>query len=62
VLGGENGPRRTVTLLNAGAGIYAANAAESFADGIRIAADMIDSGKAQAKLEALIALTQELSA
>lgn len=62
VLGGENGPRRTVTLLNAGAGIYAANAAESFADGIRIAAEMIDSGKAQAKLDELITFTQELSA
>ncbi len=62
VLGGENGPRRTVTLLNAGAGIYAANAADSFADGVRIAADMIDSGKAQAKLDELITFTQELSA
>lgn len=62
VLSGENGPRRTVTLLNAGAGIYAADAAESFADGVRIAAEMIDSGQAMAKLEALVALTQELSA
>lgn len=62
VLRGENGPRRTVTLLNAGAGIYAADASESFAEGVKIAAEMIDSGKAMAKLEDLISLTQELSA
>lgn len=62
ILNGENGPRRTVTLLNAGAGIYAADAANSFADGVSIAAEMIDSGKAMAKLEELITLTQELSA
>lgn len=61
ILRGENGPRRTVTLLNAGAGIYAADAAESFADGVKLAAEMIDSGKAMAKLEELITLTQELS-
>lgn len=58
ILRGENGPRRTVTLMNAGAGIYAADAAESFAEGIRIAAEMIDSGKAMAKLEDLISYTQ----
>lgn len=62
VLNGENGPRRTVTLLNAGAGIYAANAAGSFEEGIRVAQEMIDSGKALAKLEELITFTQELSA
>lgn len=62
ILKGENGPRRTVTLLNAGAGIYAADAADSFADGVKIAAEMIDSGKAMSKLEELITLTQELSA
>ena len=62
VLGGEQGPRRTVTILNAGAGIYAADAAESLADGIVLAAEMIDSGKAQARLADLIRFTQELSA
>jgi anthranilate phosphoribosyltransferase len=60
ILGGEQGPRRTVTLMNAGAGIYAADAAESFAEGIAIAADAIDSGKALEKLEQLISVTQEL--
>jgi anthranilate phosphoribosyltransferase len=60
ILSGEPGPRRSVTLLNAGAGIYADDAAESFADGIAMAAEAIDSGRALAKLEELIAVTQEL--
>ena len=62
ILNGESGPRRTVTLLNAGAGIYAADAAPTFADGIELAADMIDSGRALAKLEELVTFTQELRA
>jgi anthranilate phosphoribosyltransferase len=62
VLNGENGPRRSITLLNAGAGIYAANAAESFAEGIAIAAKSIDSGRALATLNALATLTHEISA
>jgi anthranilate phosphoribosyltransferase len=62
ILSRENGPRRSVTLLNAGAGIYAANAAESFGEGIAMAAEAIDSGRALATLEALAALTQEMAA
>jgi anthranilate phosphoribosyltransferase len=61
ILNGEPGPRRSVTLLNAGAGIYAADAAETFADGIRIAESMIDSGKALAKVDELVAYTQALA-
>lgn len=61
VLSGENGPRRTVTLMNAGAGIYAADAAASFEEGIRMAAAAIDSGAAMRKLEELVRVTQELA-
>ena len=61
ILAGERGPRRTVTLMNAGAGIYAADAARTFADGVAMAAEAIDSGRAMAKLEELIAVTQELA-
>lgn len=60
ILNGEQGPRRTVTLMNAGAGIYAANAAASFDDGVRMAAKAIDSGNALTKLEELVRVTQEL--
>jgi anthranilate phosphoribosyltransferase len=62
ILSGENGARRSVTLLNAGAGIYAANAAESIAVGIEIAREAIDTGKALAALDSLVELTQQFVA
>ena len=40
--------------MNAGCGLYAGNAAASIEEGIKIAADMIDSGKALAVLDAYI--------
>ena len=61
ILQGEQGPRRDATLLNAGAGLYAANAAESIADGVSIAAAAIDSGKALSALERLVARTRSFS-
>ncbi|MGN6030510.1 MAG: hypothetical protein ACTHQE_02490, partial [Thermomicrobiales bacterium] len=51
-----------ITLMNAGAGIYAANAADSFAEGVAMAATAIDSGAAIAKMDELIAVTQQLVA
>lgn len=60
VLNGEQGPRKTVTVMNAGAGIYAANAAESFEDGVRMASEAIESGRALSKMEELVRVTQEL--
>lgn len=62
VLAGEEGPRRTVTLMNAGAGIYAADGAPSLAEGVRMATEAIDSGAAQATMERLVGYTQELVA
>jgi anthranilate phosphoribosyltransferase len=46
VLGGEPGARRDVVLLNAGAAIEVAGGAASLAEGIRVAAESIDSGGA----------------
>lgn len=62
VLAGENGPRRTITLMNAGAGLYAAQAVPSLAEGIEVAAESIDSGEAARKLEELVAFTNEIAA
>ena len=62
ILSGELGPRRDVTLLNAGAGIYAAGAATSIAEGVAKAEAAIDSGRAMERLEQLVALTQQLFA
>jgi anthranilate phosphoribosyltransferase len=61
ILAGEAGPRRTITLMNAGAGIYAAEAASSFAEGIELAAEAIDSGAAARKLDELIAFTNRVT-
>jgi anthranilate phosphoribosyltransferase len=53
VLVGKKGAPRDIVLLNAGAAIYTAGIASTLAEGIQIAAEMIDEGKALAKLKAL---------
>jgi anthranilate phosphoribosyltransferase len=53
ILRGASGPRRDIVLLNAAAGLVAAGRAQEFRDGIRVAAEAIDSGAAMQKLEAL---------
>lgn len=58
VLAGDVGARRNATLINAGAALYAAGAAETIAEGIAAAADAIDSGRAAGRLDALIEMTQ----
>ena len=62
VLAGEHGPRRDVVLLNAAAALLAAGAATDLAAGIVMARDSIDSGKALAALEALVAVSTRLAA
>jgi anthranilate phosphoribosyltransferase len=61
VLAGEPGAARDLSVLNAGAAIYAAGVAGSFADGVRAAERAIDDGAAGASLERFVALTQELA-
>jgi anthranilate phosphoribosyltransferase len=53
VLKGQIGPRRDVVLLNAAAGLAASGKAKDLRDGIRLAAESIDSGAAMKKLEEL---------
>lgn len=57
VLGGEKGPRRDVVLMNAGAALYISGKAESLEAGIRLAAELIDSGAAMRKLEEFVKAT-----
>ena len=54
ILAGEKGPKRDAVLMNAGAALYIGGKAESLADGIRLAAELIDSGKATETLNRLI--------
>ena len=53
VLGGQPGEPRDVVLLNAGAALFIAGRAGSIRDGIGLAADAVDSGRAMATLETL---------
>lgn len=46
VLGGEPGPARDVVLLNAGAALYVAGRVTDVGDGVALAAESIDSGRA----------------
>lgn len=55
VLSGEKGARRTAVVLNAGAGLYVAGKAPTFEGGVRLAEELIDSGKAIQTLDAFIA-------
>ncbi len=54
ILGGEKGPKRNAVLLNAGASLYIGGKAESFKDGVKLAAEIIDSGKVLETLEKFI--------
>ena len=52
ILSGElTGPKRDVVLLNAACGLYISGKAECIQDGIALAAELIDTGKAIEKLE-----------
>ena len=55
VLSGEKGTRRTAVVLNAGAGLYVAGKASTFEGGVRLAEELIDSGKAIQTLDVFIA-------
>ena len=53
LLDGEPGPRRDIVLLNAGAALLVADRAASLADGIRLAAESLDCGRAREVLTRL---------
>lgn len=59
VLQGNAGPLRDIVLLNAAAALLVAGKAATLRDGVALAADSIDSGKAVAVLDALVALTND---
>ncbi|MCR5033590.1 MAG: anthranilate phosphoribosyltransferase [Lachnospiraceae bacterium] len=54
ILSGEKGHKRNAVLLNAGAALYIGGKAESMQEGVQLAAELIDSGKALATLEKFI--------
>lgn len=54
ILGGEQGPKRDMVLLNAAGALMAAGKAADLKDGVVQARELIDSGKALAKLDGLV--------
>lgn len=54
ILNGETGHKRNAVLMNAGAALYIGGKADCMADGIALAAEIIDSGRALNTLERLI--------
>ncbi|MBW2472164.1 MAG: anthranilate phosphoribosyltransferase [Deltaproteobacteria bacterium] len=61
VLGGADGPKRSMLLLNSGAALYVAGRVPGLKTGVEQAADILDSGAALAKLDALIKFSRNMS-
>lgn len=54
ILAGKEGPKRDIVLLNAGATLYVGGVASDVKQGIRLAKEAIDSGKARKVLHQLV--------
>jgi anthranilate phosphoribosyltransferase len=59
ILSGRDGAKRRIVLLNAAFALLATGKASSVMDGLRLAAEAIDSGRAAKQLEKLVAFTNE---
>lgn len=57
ILKGEKGPRRNAILLNSAAGLYVSGRVDSIREGIDLASEIIDSGRALKQLEKFIEFT-----
>ncbi|MCD8037211.1 MAG: anthranilate phosphoribosyltransferase [Clostridiales bacterium] len=57
ILNGEKGPKRNAVLLNAGASLYICGKAETMADGVKLASELIDSGKALETLNKFVEIS-----
>lgn len=56
--GQEQGARRDAVLINAAAGLYVADKAEDLRDGIKLAQELIDGGRAMRQLERFVKYSQ----
>jgi anthranilate phosphoribosyltransferase len=60
VLDNQPGPARDIVMFNSGVALYAANMADTLAEGIAYACKVIESGAAKAKLEEFVRYNQKL--
>ncbi len=61
ILKGVKGPKRDCVLMNAGAGLYIGGKAKTLAEGVKMAEDIIDSGKAYDKLMQVKEISQSVA-
>lgn len=54
ILNGEKGPKRDIVILNSAAALYVGMKVDSIKDGLKLAEELIDSGKALAKYKELV--------
>lgn len=59
ILSGEKGPRRNIVTLNSGAALCVAGVTPDIGSGLTLACELIDSGKAMERLEALIKISNK---
>ena len=59
ILNGEKGPKREAVLMNAGAGFYVAGKVSTLEAGVKLAAELIDSGKAKERLDEFVKLSNQ---
>lgn len=57
ILNGQKGPKRNAVVLNSAAALYVAGKADSIEGGVRLASEIIDSGRAKKQLEKFIEYT-----
>ncbi|AJF07210.1 anthranilate phosphoribosyltransferase [Geoalkalibacter subterraneus] len=61
ILKGDKGPRRDIVILNAAFSLCAAEIADDIPQGLKMAAEAVDSGRALERLEGLVRLTNEIT-
>ena len=59
ILNGAKGPKTDAVLLNAGAGLYVAGKVESMMEGVSLAKELIETGKAKELLERFVRYSNE---
>lgn len=59
ILANKKGPKYDIVMLNAGAAIYIGGKADSIAEGVNLAKDLVASGAAKKKLEEFIELSNK---
>jgi anthranilate phosphoribosyltransferase len=62
VIGGQNSPHRDIAVLNAAAALVVIGQSSDLAAGVALACKVVDDGRAEAVLNALIQVSQEASA